>query len=118
MSLKVIQVPFCFYPDAVGGTEVYVASLARLLKEEHGCEVLVAAPSARSATYEHNGLSVRRFPVSPQVADISELYGEGDELAAQEFANILDAEQPDLVHLQAFTRGVSLKIVQKAKKRG
>ena len=48
---------------------------------------------------------------------MSELYGEGDELAAREFEKILDEEEPDLVHLHAFTRGVSLKIVRAAKAR-
>ena len=33
--MKVIQISFCFYPDLVGGTEVYVASLAQLLKASY-----------------------------------------------------------------------------------
>ena len=66
--MKIIKVPFCFYPDAVGGTEIYVASLARLLREEHGCDVLIAAPGARSGEYMHENLRVRRFPVSPTSA--------------------------------------------------
>jgi glycosyltransferase involved in cell wall biosynthesis len=115
--MKVIQIPFCFSPDAVGGTEVYVASLARLLKDEHGCDVLIAAPGGRSENYTHQDLPVRRFAVSNAVGDVSELYGEGDELAAREFAKILDQERPDIVHLHAFTRGVSLKIVRAAKAR-
>jgi len=115
--LKVIQVPFCFYPDAVGGTEVYVASLARLLKDENRCDVLITAPSNLSETYETDGVRVRRFAVSSGVAELSELYGEGDELAAREFDKILNEEQPNVVHLHAFTRGVSLRIVRAAKAR-
>jgi glycosyltransferase involved in cell wall biosynthesis len=115
--LKVIQVPFCFYPDTVGGTEIYVASLACLLKDEHGCDVLIAAPGGRSEDYTHQDLRVRRFAVSNAVAEVSELYGEGDELAAREFEKILDQERPDVVHLHAFTYGVSLKIVRAAKAR-
>jgi glycosyltransferase involved in cell wall biosynthesis len=113
--LKIVQVPFCFYPDAVGGTEVYVASLARLLKDEHGCDVLIIAPGACSEDYAHQDLRVRRFAVSNKISDVSELYDEGDELAAREFEKILDQEHPDIVHLHAFTRGVSLKIVRVAK---
>jgi glycosyltransferase involved in cell wall biosynthesis len=115
--VKIIHVPFCFYPDAVGGTEVYVASLVRLLKGEHGCEVLIAAPGAKSETYTHDNLRVRRFAVSPEAADVSELYGEGDELAAREFEKILEDERPDLVHLHAFTRGASLRLVRAARAR-
>ncbi len=113
--MKIVQVPFCFYPDAVGGTEVYVASLARLLSKEHGCGVLIAAPGVRSEDYMHENLRVRRFAVSPDVADLSELYGEGDDLGAREFGKILAEERVDLVHLHAFTRGVSLRIVRIAK---
>jgi glycosyltransferase involved in cell wall biosynthesis len=113
--VKALQVPFCFYPDPVGGTEVYVAALARLLKAEHGCDALIAAPGERSNEYMHENLRVRRFAVSPEVADVSELYGEGDDLAAREFEKILDEEQPDVVHLHASTRGVSLRIVRAAK---
>jgi glycosyltransferase involved in cell wall biosynthesis len=115
--MKVVQIPFCFYPDAVGGTEVYVASLARLLRDEHGCDVLIAAPGACSEDYTQQDLPVRRFAVSNKISDVSELYGEGDELSAREFEKILDQEHPDIVHLHAFTRGVSLKIVRAAKAR-
>src|SRR5437763_15339559 len=116
--MKIVLVAFCFYPDPVGGTEVYVASLARLLRDEQGCDVLIAAPGGRSEEYAHEGLRVRRFAVSNEVGDVSELYGEGDELAAREFEKILDKEQPDVVHLHAFTRGVSLKTVRRATERG
>ena len=115
--MKIIQVPFCFYPDAVGGTEVYVANLARTLASEHDCEVLIAAPGVKSEAYIYEGLRVQRFATSPRVNDVSELYGEGDELAAAEFEKILQQQQPDLVHLHALTRGVSLKVLRAAKTR-
>ena len=114
--MKVIQVPFCFYPDPVGGTEVYVDALSRHLQQQ-GVEVLVAAPGEVSQSYLYNQLSVRRFAVSPRVENLRELYGEGDRQAALEFSRILEAEQPDLVHLHAFTSGVSLRLVQAAKER-
>ena len=41
--MKIVQVPYCFYPDPSGGTEVYVRLLARYLRET-GTEVLIAAP--------------------------------------------------------------------------
>jgi glycosyltransferase involved in cell wall biosynthesis len=116
--VKVIHIPFCFYPDPVGGTEVYVAALAKLLQEEHGIDVVVAAPGEKSCEYLHDGLRVRRFAVCPQPKDLAELYGEGDALAAREFECILDEEKPDAVHLHAFTRGVSLRLVRAARRRG
>ncbi|MBD2385328.1 glycosyltransferase family 4 protein [Cylindrospermum sp. FACHB-282] len=114
--MKVIQVPFGFYPDPVGGTEVYVEALSRYLQQQ-GVEVLVAAPGEKNQSYLHHQLRVRRFAVSHQVKNIREIYGEGDRLAASEFSQILDAEKPDLVHLHAFTSGVSLRLVKAAKQR-
>lgn len=114
--MKVIQVPFCFYPDSVGGTEVYVEALSRYLQQQ-GVQILITAPATTSQSYFHNQLRVRRFAVYKEVAKLQELYGEGDRQAALEFEQILDEEQPDLVHLHAFTRGVSLRLVRVAKKR-
>ncbi|WP_416672270.1 glycosyltransferase [Egbenema bharatensis] len=113
--MKVIQVPFGFYPDPVGGTEVYVKALSRHLQEQ-GIEVLIAAPAETNQTYHYNQLPVQRFATS-QTTNIRELYGLGDELAALEFDRILEQEQPDIVHLHAFTRAVSLRLVQAAKQR-
>jgi glycosyltransferase involved in cell wall biosynthesis len=114
--MKIIQIPFCFYPDSVGGTEVYVDALSRHLQEQ-GVNVLIAAPGSESQSYFHNKLPVRRFAVSGAVANLRELYDEGDKLAAREFSSILDEEKPDLVHLHAFTSGASLRLVRAAKQR-
>lgn len=100
----------------MGGTEIYVESLARELVQL-GAPSLVAAPGEKSEAYEIAGLPVRRFAVTSYVKDLREMYGEGDERAAQSFAEILDQEQPDIVHLHAFTRGVSLRLVRAAKLR-
>ncbi len=115
--MKVIHVPFCFAPDPFGGTEVYVANLTRDL-QGLGVDAVVAAPSETSRSYTIDGLRVRRYAVSDKVTDVVQLYGPGDLLAVTEFAKILDEELPDLVHLHAFTRGVSLRLVHAAKKRG
>ncbi len=115
--MKVIHVSFCFAPDPIGGTEVYVTNLARDL-QGLGVETMVAAPSEASRAYTIDGLRVRRYAVDPKITDVVELYGPGDTLAATEFTRILDEEMPDVVHLHAFTRGVSLRLVQAAKERG
>lgn len=114
--MKVIHVPFCFYPNAIGGTEVYVEALSRHLQQQ-GLQILIAAPGNVNESYSHNRLSVYRFAVSNQVTRLQEVYGEGDRQSANEFGKILDEEQPDLVHLHAFTRGVSLRLVRVAKQR-
>src|ERR1700682_226981 len=98
--MKVIHVPFCFAPDPIGGTEIYVAALTRDL-QGLGVDGLVAAPSETSRAYTLGGIKVRRFAVLKNVTDVSQLYGMGDSRAAAEFSTILDQEKPDLVHLHA-----------------
>src|SRR6266849_8885699 len=115
--MKVIHIPFCFYPDPVGGTEVYVKALA-YHQQEQDIQVLIAAPGQNATVYTHDGLRVRRFVVSQLVADLRYLYGAGDVQAAQTFGRILDDERPDVVHLHAFSRGASVRLVREAKRRG
>lgn len=114
--MKILQVPFCFYPDAVGGTEVYVEALAKGLQKLKE-EVVIAAPADKEASYRYGEIPVRRYAVPPP-AGMADLYGEGDPAAAQAAARILDEEKPDIVHLHAFTRGVSLRLAREVKRRG
>ncbi len=117
---KVLHVPFTFYPDPVGGTEVYVEGLAQEL-QSYGIESIIAAPSCEriEEAYVHNGLRVRRYraALSSEIP-LSELYGQGDPEAALGFTRILEEESPDIVHMHAFTRAVSVLLVRAAKERG
>ena len=118
--LKVLHVPFTFAPDPVGGTEIYVESLSRHLRS-HGVESIIAAPSATGVdeTYEWTGLRVHRYRYARRSNRmLRELYGEGDPEAARAFAEILDAVEPDVVHLHALSRAVSVLSVKAAKARG
>jgi glycosyltransferase involved in cell wall biosynthesis len=114
--MKILQVPFHYYPDVVGGTEVYTASLTRELLRL-GVEVEIAAPGAAEEQYVHDGVPVNRFAPRPEVEDLSELYGIGDPVAAEQFRRILDRTQPDLVHLHAMSPAVSLLVVRELKRR-
>lgn len=112
--MKVLHVPYCFYPDPVGGTEIYVQALCRELYAQ-GVDSVVAAPGTENAEYEHEGTPVRRYAIQSYMRDLSDIYGVGDVTAAQNFGNLLDLEKPDLVHLHAFTSGVSMLILRYAK---
>src|SRR5262245_26193713 len=114
--MRVIHIPYSFFPEPVGGAEVYVASLANE-QISAGLQVTIAAPGKGRHDYLYDGIPVRQFPVRQEVNDLRELYGEGDELAAAEFARIMDEEKPDLVHLHGFTRALSLRLVHAAKAR-
>jgi glycosyltransferase involved in cell wall biosynthesis len=114
--MKVIHVPFCFAPDPVGGTEIFVAHIARDLKAL-GVDVLIAAPNQKDRNYAIDGLPVRRFAMAAKVTNLADLYGAGDSVAAARFEKILDEEKPQVVHVHAFTAAVSLKLVREAKRR-
>lgn len=116
--VRVVHVPFGYFPDAVGGTEVYVAQLARDL-HTGGVESVVAAPADGPASrrYEHEGVPVYRFSV-PALSNVADLYGEGDETAARSLADVLDDVNADVLHLHAFTRAASVRAVRAAKRAG
>ena len=116
--MRVVHVPFGYYPDAVGGTEVYVAELARGLASR-GVESVVAAPGSRPPNehYEHDGVPVRRFDVGPS-ASVSELYGDGDPAAAEAIGGILSDVRADVLHLHALTRAASLRAARVARRQG
>ncbi len=115
--IKILQIPFTYHPDGVGGTEVFVEALAHRLVER-GVESVIAAPGTAEACGEHGGLRVWRYPVAMELQDVSEMYGEGDGVAAAAFERILERERPAVVHLHALTRGVSLRMLRAARRRG
>ena len=115
--MRVLHVPFGFYPDPVGGTEVYVGSLCRELAAR-GVACVVAAPDRRDRTYQHEGTRVRRFGVNQQGVGVDTLYGEGDPVAAEAFERILDSERPHVVHQHALTSACSVRIARAARLRG
>jgi len=116
--VRVVHVPFGYFPDVVGGTEVYVAQLARDLRA-HGVESVIAAPAEGTvaARYEHEGVPVHRFGLSAD-ASVDVLYGAGDEAAARAIAAVLDDVRADVLHLHAFTRAASVRAAQSARRTG
>lgn len=113
--MKILYVPYCYYPDSVGGTEVYVAALARLLLRR-GIEGVIAAPASQEAAYLHEGIPVRRFPI-PEPS-LCQLYGEWDPRVERTFAAVLEQERPDLVHLHAYVASFSGPLLRAVKARG
>src|SRR5207253_10325552 len=64
-SMKIAHLVGWYFPDSLGGTEVYVEALSRRLRAA-GHEVLIAAPDARGAApehYEHDGVPVFRYAI-------------------------------------------------------
>ena len=86
--MKILHVPYCYYPDPVGGTEVYVSSLARV-QRERGFHAAVAAPGVVNEEYGHEGIQAFRFAGSTAMT-LRELYGDGDPESAANFTAILE----------------------------
>jgi glycosyltransferase involved in cell wall biosynthesis len=114
--MRILHVPYSFFPDPPGGTEIYVDSLAAW-QRTLGMDAAVAAPAAGSAKYERSGLPVWRFAASSHVS-LRELYGEGEPAAAEEFGRIVDEFHPDVVHLHAMTSAISVRLADEVKRRG
>lgn len=96
-----------YHPDSLGGTEVYVAALARLLRQA-GHEVLVAAPDpARSEPreYVHDGTPVYRYPI-PAAPTRGEAQSEVRARGAERFHSWLAERRPDVVHFHTFVTGL------------
>lgn len=114
--MRVLHVPFTYFPSPCGGTEVYVAGLCRELRRL-GMDSVVAAPGEKDEQYCWDDTTVSRFQ-APQARTLTELHDEGDPVAAAGFERILEATKPDLVHFHAHTRAASLRCVQKCRERG
>jgi glycosyltransferase involved in cell wall biosynthesis len=114
--MKVVHFPYTYFPDAAGGTEVYVRTLCQELLP-HGVRSVVAAPGAQAAEYEMDGQKVIRFPTSSSLS-LRDLYGEGDASAVAALLPLLDREKPDVVNFHAYSSGVSLRLAREVKRRG
>jgi glycosyltransferase involved in cell wall biosynthesis len=114
ICMTVIQVPFTYFPDPVGGTEIYVAGLIRYLAMSDIQSVVVSSGPA-TVQYYYADCKVHRIGASNRNVDLRRQYGEGDERMAEEFSAILKKEQPDLVHFHARSPGASLAMLRQAK---
>jgi glycosyltransferase involved in cell wall biosynthesis len=107
--MKIVQAIGWYYPETLGGTEVYVDALAQRLKSG-GHEVLVAAPDAGGAgerQYTHKGVQVYRYPI-PSSPTRAEAQGLVCARGAERFHNWLRRTGADVVHMHTFVTGLAL----------
>lgn len=76
--MKVLHVPYAWFPDPCGGTEVYVQALAAELSSlGWQSEIAVASPKVKQLTAEDRmHMTIYRVPASSQISQ-AELYGAG-----------------------------------------
>ena len=108
-KMQVLHVPYTYFPDASGGTEVYVRGLAQRLCAR-GYSSAIAAPGAAKASYEESGLSIYRFLTDARTR-IDLAYGVPDEIAAEGFRIVVAQARPDIVHLHARTAAISERLI-------
>ena len=116
---KIVQVVGWYYPDSIGGTEIYVAELARQLRG-CGCEVLIAAPEPgmrEPRTYEFDGCGVFRYPV-PEFATREEAQGDAVVRGAEHLHRWMSEVRADAVHFHTFVTGLGLAEILAAKRAG
>jgi glycosyltransferase involved in cell wall biosynthesis len=101
-----------YFPDSVGGTEVYVRGLSRQLKDA-GIQVAIAVPGATSDTYDVENVRVHRFAAGSVHGDIGL---ERD--APQSWLNVLDSFAPTILDLHSVTSALELPHLEAASDRG
>jgi len=115
-AVKLLHVPFTWYPAACGGTEVYVRALVRELAQM-GCESEIAAPGTENKTEQADDARVHHIAV-PAGLTQAMLYGEGEPASAKVFARVLDDAEPDIVHFHAYSPAASVRWLEAARSRG
>lgn len=100
--MKILHLPYTYFPEPSGGTEVYVAGLARELAAL-GIESCVAfADPQPPACYEWEGVRVHRVEVaSPRRPEI--LFGAGMPEADEGYHALVAKLRPDVIHVHAYT---------------
>lgn len=117
--MKIVHLLGWYFPDSVGGTEVYVDGLCRRLKEA-GHEVRIAAPDARRSApeqYEHHGVPVFRYPITDQPTR-DEAYHRVAMRGTGHLFRWLAEERPDILHVHSIKTGVGLPEFREAHRLG
>jgi glycosyltransferase involved in cell wall biosynthesis len=117
--VKIVHLLGWYFPDSVGGTEVYVEALCRRLRAA-GHQLVVAAPDAHHAArerYEHDGVPVFRYPIAAEPTR-DEAQHRIAVRGAERFHRFLADERPEILHVHSFTTGVGLPEIREARRLG
>jgi glycosyltransferase involved in cell wall biosynthesis len=117
--VKIIHALGWYFPDSIGGTELYASAVARALRDA-GHEVLIAAPDATMAAprqYTFAGVRVFRYPIPAQPTR-AEAQGRLPARGAEQFHAWLRAQRPDVVHAHTFVTGLGLHELRAARAGG
>lgn len=119
--MKIIFPSVFYLPHVIAGIEMYVQHLALGL-QELGHEVKVAVPSFSADDHEdyvYEGIQVIRYRTEKPV-NRQQYTGFASNQSVVAFKELLDREQPDIVHFSQLTNasGISLQHIAAAKSTG
>jgi len=117
--VKIAHLVGWYFPDSVGGTEVYVEGLCRRLRDA-GHDVLVAAPDAHHAapaSYEHDGVRVFRYTIPAEPTRDEACHGVAVR-GTERLHQLLADERPDVLHVHSITTGCGLPEIRAAARLG
>ena len=109
--MKIVFILNHFLPDHIAGTEIYTWALSKqLINKNH--EVVVITPNFKSQSitqYEYEGIKVNGFPASP-IQEKKIIMGLKLPKGLNEFKNIIEKENPDIIHFQEYSRGSGISV--------
>lgn len=117
--MKIVHLLGWYFPDSVGGTEVYVEGLCRRLRAA-GHHVLIAAPDSQHVAlgrYQHDDVPVFRYAI-PATPTRDESNHRLPVRGADALYRWLAAERPDILHVHSFTTGVGIQEMREAHRLG
>jgi glycosyltransferase involved in cell wall biosynthesis len=117
--MKIVHLLGWYFPDSVGGTEVYVEGLCRRLQEA-GHDVLIAAPDAHGREpqrYEYHGVPVFRYPITDHPTR-DEAYHRVTMPGVAHLFRWLAEERPDILHVHSIKTGTGLPEFREARRLG
>jgi glycosyltransferase involved in cell wall biosynthesis len=116
--MRVVESGGFYFPESVGGTEVYINSLAKRLQAS-GINCVVAAPfrSDKASHYFDDGIEVFRYPV-PERPFREETQGKVPLRYFGVFEAWLREQSADVYHQHSWTTGCGLWHLEAAKRLG
>ena len=109
--MKIAFVLNHFLPYNIAGTEIYTWALSKHLITKN-IAVIIIIPNFKSNEtihYLYEGIEVISFPTS-KIQDKLTIMGLKKPEGLNEFKNILEKENPDIIHFQEYSRGSGIGI--------
>lgn len=106
-KLRVAHCVGFYFPEKIGGTEVYVRDLASALSDLAVDSCIIAATDRAAENYVWADMPVRRY--LPSWADLRGYSSTSGHAGLSKFQQLIASEAPDVFHLHSWTRGAGLQ---------